>query len=166
MSTHAIYPRSFAPIYMTLRAYVFGWGILILLTLLSEPFLSSGRDAPASTEEVFQRTLSFLAALSYLLPNRWAARSPLFYVRLAVTLLAAASSIEMSHRLVSGVYGPKPPSIHLVLIPMEFGMLSAPILLAWRRYSIMKASPGTNDALTPRIPAAEQEIGPDGRAHE
>ena len=104
-----------------------------MVLMLLYPFLGHGDD-PLSFEEVCRITISTLATISFLIPNSLRTGRILFYLRIVVMFAAGASMIDMSLRLESGVYGPKPPVT--LFGPMEFAAFCAPILLLWRRYSM------------------------------
>jgi hypothetical protein len=124
-------------LYTALRACVFGMGVLILLGLLIGPLLDGGFR---TAEEAARGTVAFLAALSYVCPNRWGVRGPVFYLRLAVMLLAVAGVLQMDYRMATGVYGPKRPEMYGSMIPMDIAMIAAPLLLVWRRRSMRAGS--------------------------
>ncbi len=126
-------------LYTMLRACVFGLGVVMLLALPIGLLLEGGFR---TAEEAARGTVALLAALSYVCPNRWGIRSPVFYLRFAVMLIALAGTLQTDYRMATGVYGPKRPEMYESMIPMDITMIAAPFLLVWRRRGAEPAGMG------------------------
>ena len=132
--------------YWLLRALVFAVGLLIIVVgavTLLVPSFSSEPSGYGSSVYGVQGVLAALAALSYAVPNRWSTRGLVFWLRLAVMVVFGLYSSFTAAQLIAGAFDPKHWLLYPVLAPLLCGVITAPILLLWRRRSEATASPAS-----------------------